>query len=234
MRVPTLSGPTHPPAPIRSLAASIDVLVNFLREGAKGRGTMILTGAGVSVDSGIRAYRGKDGSYTVNKERQPIFYGQFVEHEAYRRRYWAQLGEGVKYEEFNVPPCDSCGGSMKPKVVFFGESLSPEVREDSKRLVREASQVLVIGSELATFSAYSLVKQKREEGGQLGLVNVGRCRGDPDFNWRIGWEGGAGDILPAAAKILAQDEGRAGIKEEVDLMLRSGKVKKISGTRATT
>lgn len=32
---------------------------------AEGRGqTLVITGAGVSVDSGIRAYRGKEGSYS--------------------------------------------------------------------------------------------------------------------------------------------------------------------------
>lgn len=25
-----------------------------------------------------------------------------------------ELGPGVKYEEFNVPACESCGGDMKP------------------------------------------------------------------------------------------------------------------------
>ena len=25
-----------------------------------------------------------------------------------------ELGPGVKYEEFTVPACDSCGGNMKP------------------------------------------------------------------------------------------------------------------------
>lgn len=40
-----------------------------LREGAQpperkgAEGTLIVTGAGVSVDSGIRAYRGKEGAY---------------------------------------------------------------------------------------------------------------------------------------------------------------------------
>lgn len=54
IRIPTLSGTPHPPAPYLSLEASVDLLVKFLRDGAKKNGTMVLTGAGVSVDSGIR------------------------------------------------------------------------------------------------------------------------------------------------------------------------------------
>jgi hypothetical protein len=52
VRIPTLSGPPHPPAPYLSLDASVDLLARFLLEG-KGK-TVVLTGAGVSVDSGIR------------------------------------------------------------------------------------------------------------------------------------------------------------------------------------
>lgn len=169
-----------------------------------------------------------------------------------------ELGPGVRYEDFNVPPCDTCGGDMKPvrafpptsttlqflpasfdctclqKVTFFGESLSPEVRDESMRLVKSASRLLVVGSSLATFSAFRLVRQKKEEGGPVGLLNVGESRGDPVVDWRVGWAGGAGDILPAAVKILAQDEKRKDVRDEVEEMLKAGKVKRITGTRATT
>ena len=63
--IPTLPpGPIVPPSafsllPVREAAAH---LASFLEAG-KGK-TVVLTGAGVSVDSGIRAYRGKDGHYS--------------------------------------------------------------------------------------------------------------------------------------------------------------------------
>lgn len=42
----------------------------------------------------LQAYRGKDGTYTIRKHR-PIFYGEFINDEHMRRRYWARsyLGE---------------------------------------------------------------------------------------------------------------------------------------------
>ena len=52
IRIPTLSGTPHPPAPYLSIPDSVDLIVNFLKKG-KGK-TAVLTGAGVSVDSGIR------------------------------------------------------------------------------------------------------------------------------------------------------------------------------------
>lgn len=67
IRIPGLPSVSHPPAPYLSLPDSISKVTDFLREGTErgGGGTVCLTGAGVSVDSGIRAYRGKDGSYTM-------------------------------------------------------------------------------------------------------------------------------------------------------------------------
>lgn len=66
IRIPGLKPNAHPPAPYLSLPDSIAQVTDFLREGAAGGGgTVCLTGAGVSVDSGIRAYRGKEGSYTM-------------------------------------------------------------------------------------------------------------------------------------------------------------------------
>lgn len=78
VRIPSLSKTPFPPAPYLSLEASIERVADFLEQGitnvpeqhggtsANGvGGTVVLTGAGISVDSGIRAYRGKHGSYTV-------------------------------------------------------------------------------------------------------------------------------------------------------------------------
>jgi hypothetical protein len=63
MRVSVPTIPTRsalaPSAPPISPAAAIERISEFLRPG----NVCLLTGAGVSVDSGIRAYRGKDGRY---------------------------------------------------------------------------------------------------------------------------------------------------------------------------
>lgn len=44
-----------------------------------------------------QAYRGKDGTYTIRKHR-PIFYGEFINDEKMRRRYWARsyLGQFLR------------------------------------------------------------------------------------------------------------------------------------------
>lgn len=68
----------------------------------------------------------------------------------------------------------------------------------------------------------------------MGILNVGECRGDPLADWRIGWEGGAGDIVPKAVEELLKAETRTEIKEEVGKMLKMGVVKKVDGRHATS
>lgn len=117
--------------------------------------------------------------------------------------------------------------SLTSRVIFFGESLEPLTRRHSEHFVSSASQLLVAGSSLATFSAYRLVRQMKEQGGPVGLINVGESRADPIVDWRVGWEGGAGDIFPAAVQELLKDERRPDVKAEVEGMLKAGKVRKV-------
>lgn len=53
-------------------------------------GTALVTGAGISVVSGIPDYRGTSGTYIVNKTYRPIFYNEFKERHRSRQRYWAR------------------------------------------------------------------------------------------------------------------------------------------------
>jgi NAD-dependent SIR2 family protein deacetylase len=49
-------------------------------------GTLVLTGAGMSTDSGIPDYRGRDGTRRVT----PMQHGEFVGSSGARQRYWAR------------------------------------------------------------------------------------------------------------------------------------------------
>lgn len=55
------------------------------------RSVFVLTGAGVSTNSGIPDYRGADGQW---KRRAPITYQAFVQDPAMRARYWARSFAG--------------------------------------------------------------------------------------------------------------------------------------------
>jgi NAD-dependent deacetylase sirtuin 4 len=58
--VPTIPHIVNPQRPRITSAEAIKQITSFLEPT---RNVTVLTGAGVSVDSGIRAYRGKDGRY---------------------------------------------------------------------------------------------------------------------------------------------------------------------------
>ena len=51
---------------------------------------VLLTGAGISVPSGLADYRGTGGTYTLNRTYRPIYYNEFIANHEARKRYWAR------------------------------------------------------------------------------------------------------------------------------------------------
>lgn len=74
----------------------IDRLAELISE----RRVSVLTGAGISTDSGIPDYRGPQGSLT---RRAPIRYHEFVHSAEDRRRYWARSYRGWPYMRDRQP-----------------------------------------------------------------------------------------------------------------------------------
>jgi NAD-dependent SIR2 family protein deacetylase len=61
--------------------------VGPVAEVVAGGGVVVLSGAGISTESGIPDYRGESGSLRTHT---PMTYGDFVASESGRRRYWAR------------------------------------------------------------------------------------------------------------------------------------------------
>jgi NAD-dependent SIR2 family protein deacetylase len=233
---------------------------------------LVLTGAGVSTDSGIPDYRDADGQWTRGA---PVLLQDFLAHEAVRRRYWARSMAGwpavararpnaahevlaelqargylealvtqnvdglhqragsravielhgnlarvrcrdcgavhsrrdIQRElendhpalagaialpapdgdahleacdlaQFRVPACRSCGGMLKPDVVFFGEGVPrPRVEAASEALAR-ADALLVVGSSLMVYSGYRFCEWAAAMGKPMVAINLGRTRAD--------------------------------------------------------
>jgi NAD-dependent deacetylase sirtuin 4 len=73
---------------------------------------------------------------------------------------------------------DSTAGVLKPAVIMFGESIKVPVKAAAEKAVDDASRILVIGSSLATYSAWRLVKQAKDQGMPIGVLNIGGVRGE--------------------------------------------------------
>ncbi|KAF2270972.1 DHS-like NAD/FAD-binding domain-containing protein [Lojkania enalia] len=353
--------------------------------------TVLLTGAGISVASGLADYRGTNGTYTLNKSYRPIYFSEFCENHEARKRYWARsflgwtnlqkarpnaahravgrLGElgvirsvvtqsdyadasrslgwrqdrtgidqatdvdsfhttahpslptielhgylrslvcltchseyprdafqtqlaslnpawaafleeiiatgaldtenleerrkkGLKanpdgdvdipnapYTTFRYPACPVClsnpprrpdgsivdirvdkdgswepsssGGILKPAVIMFGESIPGATKNAAELAVNQASKMLIVGSSLATYSAWRLVKHAKEQGKPIGILNIGGCRGEDTFfadvpetntgRSAVRCSENADKILPQVVKILEGNrrQGRA-------------------------
>jgi NAD-dependent SIR2 family protein deacetylase len=80
--------------------------------------------------------------------------------------------------DFRVPPCERCGGLLKPAVVFFGESVPKEKVTASMEAVDRADALLVVGSSLTVWSGFRFAKRAAERAIPLAIINIGPTRAD--------------------------------------------------------
>jgi NAD-dependent SIR2 family protein deacetylase len=87
--------------------------------------------------------------------------------------------DDTELDGFSVVGCTSCGGTLKPDVVYFGESVPPERVSRSFELVAGARTLLVLGSSLTVMSGRRFVLKAAKSGIRIAIVNQGVTRGDP-------------------------------------------------------
>jgi NAD-dependent SIR2 family protein deacetylase len=103
-------------------------------------------------------------------------------------------------ESFVVVGCESCGGVLKPDVVFFGENVPKERVAQCYQLVEDAEALLVAGSSLTVMSGLRFVRAAHKRGLPIVIVNRGATRGDDLATLRI--DAGCSEALDALAALL--------------------------------
>ena len=90
---------------------------------------------------------------------------------------------------FVVPGCESCGGTLKPDVVFFGENVpAPRVERcyaEVDALADEGGALLVAGSSLTVMSGFRFVRRAAKAGTPVVIVNRGATRGDELATYKL-------------------------------------------------
>jgi NAD-dependent SIR2 family protein deacetylase len=86
--------------------------------------------------------------------------------------------DGLDFASFAVPPCQFCGGVLKPDVVFFGENVPRERVDAAARHLAQSDAMLIVGSSLMVYSGYRFVDMAVSANLPMAAVNLGRTRAD--------------------------------------------------------
>lgn len=82
------------------------------------------------------------------------------------------------WHDFVLAHCRSCGGILKPDVVFFGESVPKPRVQRAYDLVDSGEVLVVLGSSLTVMSGLRFVRHVAKQVRPTVIVNRGRTRGD--------------------------------------------------------
>ena len=106
---------------------------------------------------------------------------------------------GAKSEDRTVPlpkrpTCPRCGGLLRPDVVWFGESLDPDVLRHAFEVLERCEVMLVIGTSGVVQPAASMGLYAKENGAFVAEINL-----EPTPYSRalhVSLQGKAGDLVP--------------------------------------
>lgn len=100
-----------------------------------------------------------------------------------------------------IPPCQRCGGVLKPNVVFFGDSVDRDLVATINAALATADGLLVIGSSLMVYSGFRFCRFAAEQGLPLACINPGATRADDLFQLKVSAD--CGPVLSSLVSALA-------------------------------
>jgi NAD-dependent SIR2 family protein deacetylase len=121
-------------------------------------------------------------------QKNPDFMGQ-----SFVARADGDVELAVDYERFQLEACATCGGVLKPDVVFFGENVPASRVEGAMAALNGARALIIAGSSLMVFSGFRFARAAARLGVPVVVVNRGKTRADEMSALRVG--GNVGQVL---------------------------------------
>lgn len=87
--------------------------------------------------------------------------------------------------DFVMVSCQTCGGDLKPDVVYFGENVPTQRVEAAFAMVNAANALLVAGSTLTVYSGRRFAIHAKKQGMPIAIINSGQTRADDLATIRI-------------------------------------------------
>lgn len=109
-------------------------------------------------------------------------------------------------DDFVVPSCTRCGGTLKPGVTFFGGSVPKAIVKAAADAVAAADALLVLGSSLQVFSAFRIARAAAQASLPIAILNNGPTRADDLATLRV--RADVCDVLPRAFAALSSSAGQ--------------------------
>lgn len=93
-----------------------------------------------------------------------------------------------------LPPRCSCGGRLRPGVVWFGEALPQDVWRKAEQAARSAEVFLVVGTSAVVFPAASLIELAKSSGAKVIEINLAASAVSHTVDQFL--QGLSGELLP--------------------------------------
>jgi NAD-dependent deacetylase len=108
-------------------------------------------------------------------------------------------------DERRIPRCKSCGGLVRPAVVWFGEMLPQDVYEEAERAAQRCDLFVCVGTSALVYPAASLPLTAKQAGAYTLEINIERTEQSRIFDETL--LGKAGEILPLVADSIQLIKG---------------------------
>jgi NAD-dependent deacetylase len=100
------------------------------------------------------------------------------------------------------PLCAECQGKLRPAVIFFGETLNPQILRVAFEEAEQCDFLLVVGSSLVVYPAAEIPMRAKQNNATLVIINKEQTALDAEADGVIHEE--AGRILPQIVRNLKE------------------------------